>query len=88
MPLDFGRVDGEGGMQSLGTSTCQVSWWGKQLNGVGLGWAVGGGQADSRTQHRGKHSGKRPWGMCARVYTCVCAVFLTASPLTPQGAGR
>ena len=73
MPLDFGRVDGEGGMQSLGTSTCQVSWWGKQLNGVGLGWAVGGGRQTPGPSTGVNILGKGR-GVCARVCTRACVL--------------
>lgn len=54
---------------------------------AGLGWAVGRGRADSRTQQGGKCLREKAVGC---VHTCVDirAVFLTASPLTPQGAGR
>lgn len=69
VPMDLGRVDGEGGVQSPGTSTHQVSCRGKQLNGAGPGWAglwVGDGQTPGPS--RGVNvSGKRPWGVCTRV---------------------
>ena len=84
---DLGRVDMEVVVQSPGTSACQVSWGGRQLNGAGPGWAVGGRWADSRTQHGGKRLWEKAMG-CVRVCVHVYAVFLTASPLTPQGAGR
>lgn len=87
VPMDLGRVDGEGGVQSPETSTRQVSCRGKQLNGAGLGWAVGRGWADSRTQQGGKCLREKAVG-CLHTCVDIRAVFLTASPLTPQGAGR
>ena len=87
VPMDLGQVDGEGGVQSPGTSTRRVSCRGKQLNGAGLGWAVGRGRADSRTQQGGKCLREKAVG-CAHTCVDMRAVFLTASPLTPQGAGR
>lgn len=83
--MDLGQVDGEGVVQSPGTSTSQVSWRGEAAEwsraGLGCGWA------DSRTQHGGKRLWEKAMG-CVRVCVHVRAVFLTASPLMPQGAGR
>ena len=89
VPVDLGRVDGDGGVQSPGTSTCQVSWVvrgeaaERSRAWLGCGW----GWADSRTQHGGKSLLEKVMG-CVRACVHVCAVFLTASPLTLQGAGR
>lgn len=53
LPMDLGRVDEGGGVQSPGTSTHQVSCReAAEWSWAGLGWAVGRRRADSRTQQR------------------------------------
>ena len=85
MPVDLGWVDGDGGVQSPGTSTRQVSWGGgeTELNGARLGWAVGGGRADARTQHRGKRLLEKVMG-CVRVCVHVCARMCTRACCVPD----
>ena len=74
MPVDLGWVDGDGGVQSPGTSTRQVSWGGgeTELNG-----------ADARTQHRGKRLLEKVMG-CVHVCVHVCARMCTRACCVPD----